>query len=81
MMELNCLVRPSFETYELPSHARKVADPAPMPVQIVLISDRLARSSPVQLGQRLYRMTSHDHSLMKRALMASVKIRSRLQRG
>lgn len=80
-MHLDCLPRPRFETYQLPSHERKVAAPAPHQPTVVLVSDRLQRLSPIRLVQHVYRMTSEEHSLMKRALLASVKIRSRLQRG
>lgn len=79
-MEIDCLPRPKFESYELPSYRRKVVEPSPEPVTVVLISDRLQRLAPVRLAQQMYRMTSQDHSLMKRALMASVKIRARLKR-
>lgn len=80
-MEIDCLARPTFENYELPSHKRKFVEPAAVPVTIVLISDRLQRIAPVRLAQQMYRMTGYEHSLMKRALLASVRIRSRLQRG
>lgn len=79
-MEIDCLPRPSFQNYELPSEQRQIR-PQPAKVQVVeLLSDHLARIAPLKLAQVIYRITEQDHMSLKRALLASVRIRKRISR-
>jgi hypothetical protein len=79
-MEIDCLPRPSFQEYQLPSEQRQIRA-QPQAVQVVeLISDRLARIPPLRLARVIYRITEQDHLALKRALLSSVRIRKRIAR-
>lgn len=79
-MNIDCLPRPSFQSYELPSRQREIRPPAPDVQAIELLSDQLARISPVQLAQMVYRLAERDHMALKRALLSSVRIRKGIPR-
>lgn len=80
-MEVDCLARPSFQDYRLPSDQRQT-QPAAEPVQVVeLISERLTHVLPIRLAQAIHRITEPEHMALKRALLRSVRIRKRINRG
>lgn len=79
-MDIDCLPRPSFQNYELPSRQREIRPPAPDVQVIELLSDQLARISPVKLVQLVYRLAERDHIALKRALISSVRVRKGIPR-
>jgi hypothetical protein len=79
-METDCLPRPSFQEYQLPSEQRQIREQPPAVQVVELLSDRLARFVPLKLVQVVYRITEQDHMTLKRALLSSVRIRKRIGR-
>lgn len=75
------MIKPQFEGYALPSAERRQVPPPPAPLRISLISDQLKPFQNLLITKRLYRISSEEHAALKRALLSSVRIRTRLTRG
>jgi hypothetical protein len=75
------MIRPQYEGYALPSAERQQAPPPPAPLPVSLISDQLKPFQNLLITKRLYRICSEEHAALKRALLSSVRIRTRLTRG
>jgi hypothetical protein len=75
------MIRPQYEGYALPSEERRQAIKPAAPPAVPLISDQLKPFQNLLITKRLYRICSEEHAALKRALLSSVRIRTRLTRG